>query len=185
MTIASHAEESRTLTVVRRWLLATLLVGIVGMEGELLLIGHFEDWLQLAPVVLLALGATVVAWHAAAPGAAAVGAVRSVMALFVVSGALGVVLHVRGNVEFELDMYPSRAGLELVEKTLTGATPVLAPGSMATREQILLIPNARNRMVREFQEYRPYKAIDQFRREIGTYVSKEEVARLERYVVIN
>ena len=39
-------------------------------------------------------------------------------------------------------------------------------------------------MLREFKEYRPYKAIDQFRREIGKYVSKDEVARLERYVVI-
>jgi hypothetical protein len=39
-------------------------------------------------------------------------------------------------------------------------------------------------MVREFKEYRPYKAIDQFRREIGKYVSKDEVARMERYVTI-
>ena len=39
-------------------------------------------------------------------------------------------------------------------------------------------------MLREFKEYRPYKAIEQFQREIGKYVSKEEVARLERYVVI-
>ena len=27
-------------------------------------------------------------------------------------------------------MYPAMGGLELVQKTLTGATPVLAPGSM-------------------------------------------------------
>ena len=48
----------------------------------------------------------------------------------VVSGAVGVWLHYRGNVEFELEMYPSMQGIELVQKTLTGATPVLAPGSM-------------------------------------------------------
>ena len=131
MTIASHAEASGTLAAVRRWLLATLLVGTIGMEGELLLIGHFEEWVQLTPVVLLALGALALVWHAAAPRAATVHAVRSVMALFVVSGAFGVVLHYRGNVEFELEMYPTMSGLELVEKTLTGATPVLAPGSMA------------------------------------------------------
>jgi len=54
----------------------------------------------------------------------------------------------------------------------------------ASDEEILLIPGVGNRMLREFKEYRPYKNIDQFRREIGKYVSKDEVARLERYVTI-
>ena len=47
------------------------------------------------------------------------------------------------------------------------------------------IPNFPSNMVREFLEYRPYVSIQQFRREIGKYVSKEEVARLERYVTVN
>ena len=55
----------------------------------------------------------------------------------------------------------------------------------ASDADILTIPGLGNRMLREFKEYRPYKAMDQFRREIGKYVSKEEVARLERYVAIN
>lgn len=37
----------------------------------------------------------------------------------------------------------------------------------------------------EFKEYRPYKAMEQFRREIGKYVDKNEVARFERYVTLN
>ena len=53
-----------------------------------------------------------------------------------------------------------------------------------TREEILLIPNAGPRMVREFFEYRPYKALAQFRREIGKYVDDSEVARLEQYVFV-
>ncbi|MDO8793215.1 MAG: hypothetical protein Q7J25_01185 [Vicinamibacterales bacterium] len=55
----------------------------------------------------------------------------------------------------------------------------------AADADILSIPGTGTRMLREFKEYRPYKAIEQFRREIGKYVSKEEVARLERYVTIN
>jgi DNA uptake protein ComE-like DNA-binding protein len=55
----------------------------------------------------------------------------------------------------------------------------------ATDADLLTIPGLGARMLREFKEYRPYKAMEQFRREIGKYVSKEEVARLERYVVIN
>jgi DNA uptake protein ComE-like DNA-binding protein len=51
-------------------------------------------------------------------------------------------------------------------------------------EDILSIPGLGPRMVREFKEYRPYKAIEQFRREMAKYVSKEEVARMERYVII-
>lgn len=54
----------------------------------------------------------------------------------------------------------------------------------ATREQILLIPNAGPRMVREFQEYRPYKSLAVFHREIDKYVDDTELARLEQYVFV-
>ncbi len=54
----------------------------------------------------------------------------------------------------------------------------------ATREAILSIPSVGDRIAREFEEYRPYKAIAQFRRELGKYVSDEEVARLEQYVFV-
>ena len=40
-------------------------------------------------------------------------------------------------------------------------------------------------MPHELKEYRPYQNIAQFRREIGKYMSDEEVARLERYVTVN
>ena len=54
----------------------------------------------------------------------------------------------------------------------------------AKGEEILLIPGIGKRMQHEFEEYRPYKSIDTFRREIGKYVDKTEVARLEQYVTI-
>ncbi len=54
----------------------------------------------------------------------------------------------------------------------------------ATDAEILAIPGMGPRMLREFKEYRPYKSIEQFRREIGKYVDKAEVARLEKYIVI-
>jgi DNA uptake protein ComE-like DNA-binding protein len=55
----------------------------------------------------------------------------------------------------------------------------------ATDEDILTIPGLGNRMLREFREYRPYTAIAEFRREMGKYVDDDEVARLERYVVVD
>lgn len=54
----------------------------------------------------------------------------------------------------------------------------------ASDEDILSIPGLGPRMLREFKEYRPYKAIEQFRKEIGKYVGPKEVARFERYVTI-
>jgi DNA uptake protein ComE-like DNA-binding protein len=55
----------------------------------------------------------------------------------------------------------------------------------ATDADILSIPGVGQRMLTEFKEYRPYKAMQQFRREIGKYVDDREVARLERYVTLN
>ena len=54
----------------------------------------------------------------------------------------------------------------------------------ASAEEIMLIPGVGERMQHEFEEYRPYTSIDQFRREIGKYVDDAEVARLEQYVTI-
>lgn len=50
---------------------------------------------------------------------------------------------------------------------------------------ILLIPGVGRRMAHEFEEYRPYSNMEQFRREIGKYVDEEEVARLEQYVTLD
>ena len=54
----------------------------------------------------------------------------------------------------------------------------------ATDADILSIPGAGQRMVREFKEYRPWKTLEQFYKEIGKYVDQKEVMRLARYVVI-
>jgi DNA uptake protein ComE-like DNA-binding protein len=54
----------------------------------------------------------------------------------------------------------------------------------ASRAEILLIPGLNDRMAHEFEEYRPYTSLEQFRREIGKYVPAAEVARLEQYVFV-
>jgi DNA uptake protein ComE-like DNA-binding protein len=55
----------------------------------------------------------------------------------------------------------------------------------ASDADILTIPNAGQRMVREFKEYRPWKSREQFMKEIGKYVGDKEAARLWRYVAID
>lgn len=54
----------------------------------------------------------------------------------------------------------------------------------ATGDEILLIPGVGARMQHEFEEYRPYTSMAQFRREIGKYVDDEEVERLAQYVEV-
>jgi len=55
----------------------------------------------------------------------------------------------------------------------------------AKRSDILLIPGVGKRMAHEFEEYRPYSNLEQFRREMGKYVDEQEVARLELYVTLD
>jgi hypothetical protein len=114
----------------RRLLLASALAGCAGTGAELLLLGHTEGWQQLVPIALLALAVGALLWHPLSGQGIALKTLKAVMWLCIISGAAGVALHFQGNVEFELEMYPEMRGVELLSETMTGATPVLAPGTM-------------------------------------------------------
>lgn len=120
----------RALAILRALLLAVLALALVGTGAELLLIGHTEEIWQLLPLIAIGLGLLAITLLALRPTRRTVQLFRVLMGLFIVMGVLGLVLHYQGNAEFELEMRPSMAGLELVWSSLTGATPALAPGSM-------------------------------------------------------
>jgi hypothetical protein len=84
----------------------------------------------------------------------------------------------------DLDAFLGQSLSAEQRKELYGRLFVHLNLNTCTREEILLIPNAGNRMVREFFEYRPYKALAQFHREIDKYVDDAELARLEQYVFV-
>ena len=115
----------------RQLLLWTSIAGVGGTAVELLLLGHTDGWQQRLPVAILALALACFAWHALRPTRTAGVVLQAVLWLCVISGGVGIGLHYQGNAAFELEMYPEMAGLELFRETLTGATPVLAPGTMA------------------------------------------------------
>jgi len=114
----------------KKLLLAALVISLVGTAGELLLIEHFEGLWQIIPLLLIAIGITAISWFSLKPTKRSKQLLQVIMALFMVSGFLGFALHFNGNMEFELEMYPSMKGTKLIWETLKGATPVLAPGSM-------------------------------------------------------
>ena len=72
------------------------------------------------------------------------------------------------------------------EKTAQLAQYTFIPVRLNTASDadILSIPGAGQRMVREFKEYRPWKTKEQFEKEIGKYVGPVETARLWRFVTI-
>ncbi|HKY19951.1 MAG TPA: hypothetical protein VJM31_01925 [Vicinamibacterales bacterium] len=54
----------------------------------------------------------------------------------------------------------------------------------ASEADFMTIPGAGKKMAHEFEEYRPWKTMEQFYKEIGKYVDQKETKRLARYVVI-
>jgi DNA uptake protein ComE-like DNA-binding protein len=54
----------------------------------------------------------------------------------------------------------------------------------STEDDIKALPGVGDRMSHEFIEYRPYKNLVQFRKEIGKYVDENELKRLERFVYL-
>lgn len=115
----------------RRLLLGLLLFGMIGLIAELALLEHVESVWQWIPLVALALGFLAGAALFLRPVPATVRTFQGMMAVFVISGVLGLYLHFRGNVEFEREMDPALHGLALVWEALRGATPALAPGTLA------------------------------------------------------
>lgn len=115
----------------RQMMLALVILGAAGLLIELALLEHFDSMTQWIPLALLVvvLGAGLAVALKRAPRA--VRFFQVIMALCVVTGAIGVYLHYRGNVEFELERDGSLQGLRLFWEAIRGATPSLAPGALS------------------------------------------------------
>ncbi len=113
-----------------RLLLAIYLFGLVGVAAELVLLEHYDGTLQLIPFGAIALALGFGGWYARRPGVASLRAFRALQVVFAATGTLGLVLHFRGNMEFERERDPAIGGFSLIWESLTGATPALAPGTM-------------------------------------------------------
>lgn len=139
-----RGEAESTLSAMRRALFWMLALGLVGVGLELVLLGHYDGAWQWAPLVLIAVGVAVVVWHLASRRRAGLRPLRWLMWVFALSGIVGTWLHYRGNVEFELEMYPDLSGFALFREAMTGATPSLAPGTMILLAAIGLLYSFRH-----------------------------------------
>ena len=129
--MTTGTSSSDTLDRLRRALLLILAASLFGVLVELLLLEHFEDPPQYIPLGLIVVSLIVIGWHVVSKSRASVQVLRALMLCAFVAGPVGVLLHFRGNREFELEMTPALGGLELIKAAIIGATPLLAPGTMS------------------------------------------------------
>jgi len=117
--------------LLRRWLLAILVLGLLGTVTELVLLEHYEQPTQFVPLILIVAAIAVLAWEFRRHDLASRRAVQIVMALFVLAGFVGFVAHFYGSAEYQLELNPDMSNWELLEKVLRAkAPPLLAPGMM-------------------------------------------------------
>jgi hypothetical protein len=123
--------DSATTAVVRKFLLAILILGMLGSVTELILLKHTEDVRQWVPLILLAAGLSVLVWHGFMNCPASTQAIRWLMIAFVISGLAGIYFHFQGGAEFKLEGNPSLRGWALFWEAIRAKTPpLLAPGAM-------------------------------------------------------
>lgn len=120
-----------SISILRRGLLALLALGSAGLLSELILLEHFDEPIQWAPVVLLTLTLASIVWHWIHGGKTSLRFFQVVMFLLIVAGLLGIILHFKGNLEYEKELNPDSGGLSFLIDVLRGDYPALAPGTLA------------------------------------------------------
>lgn len=114
----------------RTWLLVILSLGLAGTLCELLLLGHYEDRWQLAPLVLNSVLLVCIGWYLVSDAPHPVTGIKWLSVLSCVSAAAGIYFHLVANIEWELETTPEMQGVALFREVITGALPLLAPGAM-------------------------------------------------------
>ena len=102
------------------------------MTVELLLLEHYESVTQLIPFATIALALACLIWHGVSGSEGSVQALQIVMTVLVFVGVVGIVLHYRGNMVFQLDIDPAHSVCSLFSKVVRAkAPPALAPAAMS------------------------------------------------------
>lgn len=109
---------------------AAFIVFAAGTTVELVLLKHYEDGWQIIPIVLMTLSAGIFIAIKIRPVGRLIGLFRFLMAACALSGLWGILLHFNVNREFAAELRPSEPPTTIWMKSLSGALPVMAPGSM-------------------------------------------------------
>jgi DNA uptake protein ComE-like DNA-binding protein len=91
-----------------------------------------------------------------------------------------------GNANRQTNVANSTASPAATNGSPTSSSPKakLNVNNASQADLLRTIPGMGNKMVHEFEEYRPYKSIQQFRKEIGKYVGQDQVKEYEKYIFV-
>ena len=111
-------------------IISAMLFILFGTAMELYLLGHYEDFYQLIPLVCIgsALLVFVILFFKRAIWVMRL--FKIIIVLTALSGIYGIGLHLQANYEFEQELRPTASVWNLLAESLSGALPTLAPGSM-------------------------------------------------------
>jgi hypothetical protein len=139
------AGSSDAAAALRGFALALTAFGLVATTVDLVLLEHYEETPMFIPLVVNVVALAAILMHALAGTRGTVRLLRLVMAGVVVTSLVGVVLHYRGSLEFQVDMDPTLSASELFWKVMhMKAPPTLAPGALAQLGLLGLIATYRH-----------------------------------------
>lgn len=115
----------------RLFLLALSSLLFAGTLLELSLVNHTEDAIQWLAFVLAGLGLLVTLSVLARRGPVTISLLRWSMILVIVGSLFGIYQHVSNNIAFEREIQSNSTWSHLMWRGLSGANPLLAPGTLA------------------------------------------------------
>lgn len=112
----------------RKFLLMVSFGTFLFIPVELALSGHTDGWLQWIPFGVSGLAViSLTGWHFK-PSKWTLNAVRPVMLASCGACIWGSIEHFKHNLELELEVRPNAGWTDVIVETISGASPLLAPG---------------------------------------------------------
>ena len=115
---------------IKNVILAAYTAMLIGTALELALLNHFEDTLQLIPVIGVGVCLVLLVFTALTKLGIFIRINSIILPVIALIGVYGVYLHFGVNMEFEQEMRPNADYMHWVKSSFTGAIPVLAPASL-------------------------------------------------------
>ncbi|NQV72850.1 hypothetical protein HQ496_06990 [bacterium] len=112
----------------RHFLLVLAISTFCLIPAELALTGHTEGFFQLIPFVVSGLSLLMIGVWWFRKSSWSLWLTRVVMLVSCAASFLGVIKHFQHNLEFELEIRPGAVWTNVFMETISGASPLLAPG---------------------------------------------------------
>jgi hypothetical protein len=118
----------QSLARIRQFLLVISAAVFVMTVTELFFLSHWTETIQLLPFVLSGCGLITLGLAYFRPSPGTMNLLRWSMIVIGLCSLIGIYEHMANNLGFQMEIQPNATTWELIQATLEGANPVLAPG---------------------------------------------------------